>query len=218
MTPDSQAERNLDEVLDWIESRLEIERSAEIEALVAAGDPEAEAAVEWAHRFLAAAARFTEPVPDDLARRLRTMWPNKWPKDSVTAPSWRERFPGFLNATVSFDSLLSPGLAMARSASDSTRQIVVSAPDIDVAVDLETSPAGSGIRAALQLLPLSEDAAVADVLVQAWTSTGLLESRHSDEIGRVEFTALPATVIVVDVDATVAWPAMHAELDLRRQA
>jgi len=211
-------DRIFDAVLDWVEGRLKGEQSARVEALVDSGDPAVEAAAGRSRGFLSAAALSTEPVPGTLARRLRAMGPaGTVHEDSVATASWRDRFAGALQATVSFDSLLSPGLAMARSAADSTRQLVVSAPEIDVAVDLDPSPTG-GIRATVQLLPLSADAGVADVLVRAWASTGLLDTGRSDEMGSVEFATLPAEVIVIDVDASKRWPALHAELDLRRPA
>ncbi len=113
---------------------------------------------------------------------------------------------------MSFDSLQTPGLAMARSSADATRQLVSSGPWLDVTVDvfkLRDEQVG-------RLLPLDHNGGAVDTLVQTWARTGLAGEQRSGALGGVELGAPPAEVVVKDVDCTSASPTMHAEFDLRR--
>lgn len=217
MTSGDQPAADLDAVVDWLEGRLDTDAGAHVERLVLAGAPEVVATVAWWRRFHAAALLPTEPVPDGLAARLRAMGPSTSTDGLTTGPSWLGRVVEGVRATLSFDSLLMPGLAMARSVSDATRQLVFSAPGLDVAVDV-SEPRGDELTAAAQLLPIDDRADAADVLVQTWARTGLVGEHRSDTLGRVELGVLPADIVVMEVDRTSAWPAVHAELDLRRPA
>lgn len=205
--------------LAWLERRLDDAASADFAALVESGDPAATQAVAWLRQFRSAAALAGEPVPDAVAKRLRSI---AVPEATAAGPdrqrSWRDRLAGVLRATVSFDSLQGVGAAMARSAADSTRQLVLSGPGIDIAVDLERSPAEPGYRAAVQLLPVAEDADPGNVPMQAWASTGLVAEGQSDQMGRVDFTGLPASLLLVEVGASPNWPTLVAEVDLRQSA
>ncbi len=201
-------------VVDWLEGRLDAAESARIDGLVRAGVPEVTATVAWWRRFHAAAGLPTEPVPEVLADRLLAMVPGAAVAEPEPDPSRLGRLMGVVRASLSFDSLQSPGLAMARSSADATRQLVFSGPGLDVAVDV--SEQRDNLVGAAQLLPLDDSADAVDVLVQTWARTGLLGEQRSDALGRVELGVLPAQVVVLDVDRTSAWPAMHAELDLRR--
>lgn len=201
-------------VVDWLEGQLDLQEGARIESLVLAGDPEVTATVAWWQRFHAAAGLPTEPVPDDLAARLLTIGSGTPSVGPTPDPSRRQRLVGVVRASLSFDSLQTPGLANARSSADATRQLVFSGPGLDVAVDV--SDLRHGLIGAVQLLPLDDGADASDVLVQTWARSGLMGEHRSDAFGRVELATLPAQVVVIDVERSQAWPPMHAELDLRR--
>lgn len=216
MTPAADhPEEDLGAVVDWLEERLDPGAAADVERLVQAGDPDVLATVAWWRRFHAAALLPTEPVPDELAARLRAMTPSAQEAGSANDPSRLGRFVGAVRAVLSFDSRQTPGLAMARSTSDGTGQLVFSGPGLDVAVDV-SEPYEDTMTAAAQLLPLDDDADPADVPVHIWARTGLVGRHRSDPSGRVELGALPTGVLVMEVDPTPSWPAVHAELDLRR--
>lgn len=217
MTPGEHPAADFGTVVDWLEGRLDPEASARVEQLARDGVPDVLATVAWWRRFHAAALLPTEPVPDGLAARLRVMGPTAPGAGPAADPSWLHRLAGAVQATLSFDSLQAPGLAMARSSSDATRQLVFSGPGLDVAVDL-SEPRGSEVTAGVQLLPLDRHADAADVLVQTWARSGLVAEQRSDDLGRVELGVLPADVVVMEVDRTSAWPAVHVELDLRPPA
>ncbi len=204
-------------VVDWLEGRLDADASARVERLALDGAPDVLATVAWWRRFHAATSLATEPVPDGLAARLRAMGPIEPGAGPAEDASWLDRFAGAVRATLSFDSVQAPGLAMARSSSDATRQLIFSGPGLDVAVDL-SEPRGNELTAGVQLLPLDRHADAAAVLVQTWARSGLVASQRSDDLGRVELGVLPADVVVMEVDRTSAWPAVHVELDLRRPA
>jgi len=203
-------------VVDWLEGRLDADTGKYVEELMLAGDPDVVATVAWWRRFAVATRLPTEPVPPGLAARLREMQPPA-EADAATDPSWLDRFAGMVRATLSFDSLQTPGLAQTRSMSDATRQLVFSGPGLDVAVDV-SELRGRKLTATVQLLPLDDDADPAGVHVQTWTSTGLVGKHRSDALGRVELGVLPADIVLMEVDRTTAWPTVHAELDLRRPA
>ncbi|MBA3311294.1 MAG: hypothetical protein H0U28_14790 [Nocardioidaceae bacterium] len=202
-------------IVDWLECRLDADTAADVERIVLAREPDVLATVAWWRRFHAVASLPNEPVPEGLAHRLRAMGPAAPEVEGATGPSWLDHLLGVVRATVSFDSLRTPGLAMARSAIDETRQLVASGPGLDVAVDV-SEPHGGELTAAAQLLPVDEHADPADVLVQAWARTGLVGEQRSDSLGRVELGALPADVVVLEVEGTSTWPPVHVELDLRQ--
>lgn len=202
-------------VVDWLEGRLDADESATIERLVRAEVPDVVAAVAWWRRFHAAALLPTEAVPNELAARLRALAPSSSAAGVAADPTWLDRLVGAVRATLSFDSLNAPGLALARSSSDATRQLVFSCPGLDVAVDL-SEPRGEELAAIAQLLPLDDHADAGDVLVQTWTRHGLVGEKRSDVLGRVELGVLPADVVVMEVGSGAGWPAVHAEIDLRR--
>lgn len=203
-------------VVDWLEGRLDADDAARIERLVLAGVPDVVATVAWWRRFHAAAVLPTEYVPDGLGARLREMGPPA-PRGAASTrdPSRLERLVGVVRASLSFDSLQTPGLAMARSTADATRQLVFSGPGLEVAVDVSESR-GDELVGTAQLLPLDDNAGAVDVLVQTWARSGLVCEQRSDALGRVELGVLPAEVVVIEVDRSSTWPVMHAELDLRR--
>lgn len=215
MTPAEHSAADFGTVVDWLEGRLDADASAHVEQLMRDEVPDVLATVAWWRRFHTATLLRTEPVPDTLAARLRAMGPAAPTAGPAADPSWLDRFVGAVGATLSFDSLQAPGLAMARSSSDATRQLVFSGPGLDVAVDL-SEPSGNDLTAGVQLLPLDRHADAADVLVQTWARSGLVAERRSDDLGRLELGVLPADVVVLEVDRTSAWPAVHIELDLRR--
>ncbi|MDQ3627537.1 MAG: hypothetical protein M3419_01715 [Actinomycetota bacterium] len=202
-------------VVDWLEGRLDADGSAAVERLVRGGDTDALDTIEWWRRFHAAASLPTEPVPDSLAVRLRSMSAATQGAAGAASPSWLDRFTGMVRASLSFDSLHSPGLAMARSSSDATRQLAFSGPGIDVSIDM-AEPSGDQLTATAQLLPVDVDADAADVMVQIWARRGLVAERRSDALGRVELGVLPTDVVIVEVDRAATWPAIQVELDLRR--
>ena len=201
-------------IVDWLEGRVDAATGAWLKRLVEAAEPEVLATVAWWRRFNAAVEMPTEPVPDELSARLRAMVPTSG-SEAAPSSSWLNRFMGVMQATLSFDSLRAPGLVMARSSSDATRQLVFSSPGLDVAIDL-SELRGDQLTATAQLLPLDERADAGNVLLQTWCSSGLVREGRSDALGRVEMGMLPADVIVMNIDATSAWPAVQAELDLRR--
>lgn len=220
MTSAEQTDADFGTVVDWLEGRLDTDAATRVEALARAGVPDVVATVAWWRRFHAAAVLPTEPVPDALAARLRALDQASPAAGPAPAPSIFDklglgRFVGAVQATWSFDSLQAPGLAMARSSADTTRQLVCSGPGLDVALDL-SEPHDDGFSATAQLLPLDDGADAGGVRVATWARTGLVDERRSDPLGRVELGVLPADVVVVEVDRTPAWPALHAELDLRR--
>lgn len=202
-------------VVDWLEGRLDADESATIERLVRAEVPDVMADVVWWRRFRAAALLPTEPVPNELAARLRALEPRSSAAAVSHDPTWLDRLVGAVRATLSFDSLNNPGLAMARSSSDATRQLVFSGPGLDVAIDL-SEPRGDELTATAQLLPLDDGVDAADVLVETWTRSGRIGETRSDALGRVELGVLPADVVVMEVDSRASWPAVHTEMDLRR--
>jgi hypothetical protein len=201
-------------VVDWLDGRLDAENSARIERLVLAGSPDVVATVAWLQRFHAAVGLPVEPVPEGLTARLWAIGPAPHTAVSTREPSRLERLTGLVRASLTFDSLQTQGLAMARSSADATRQLVLSGPGLDVAVDL--SEVRNGVVGSAQLLPIDGNADAVDVLVQTWARTGLVCEQRSDALGWVELGVLPAEVVVIDVDRTSAWPPMYAEVDLRR--
>jgi len=205
-------------VADWLEGRLDDARAAEVENLVQS-DPEATAAAVWFQRFRSAAALSREPVPDALGLRLRTMHPLVATLEHPgIGSSWRDRLVGPLRATVTFDSLFGPGLATARGLTYSTRQLVLSTPTIDVAVDVEPSGSDDALRVSIQLLPHTPDTVAAGVVLEVWTSSGLAVQGRTDKTGRAELERVPATLLVIGIGAAPMWPELCAELDLRGPA
>jgi len=202
-------------IVDWLEGRLGSDEAARLEQLLEAGDPQVAATVTWWQRFHAAVKMPTEPISDRLATRLVMMGPTAAAQSPIDRSSWLNRFVGAVQATLSFDSLRAPGLAMARSSSDATRQLVFSGPGLDIALDL-SDLRDTELTANAQLLPLDDHTDASNVLVQAWSRFGMASQERSDVLGRVELGVLPADVVVLAVDATPAWPAVQAEIDLRQ--
>lgn len=216
MTPRESSTADFADVVDWLEGRLDPQAAAALERLVLVGDREVLATVAWWRRFRAASSLTAEPVPDALATRLRSLRLDAGAGPSRD-PSWLDRLVGTVRARLSFDSLHTPGLAMARSTLDATRQLVFSAPGLDIAVDVSETH-GDELTAVAQLLPLDDGVEAAGVWVRTWAHTGLLSEQRSDALGRIELGVLPSDVVILEVDRSPAWAAVQAELDLRPPA
>jgi hypothetical protein len=179
---------SFEEVVDWVEGRLGLERAEEA-ARAVAGNPELAAAAAWVRTFHATAADsplLTPPprVREELRRRLALYRPPPNPLEPV-------------RALLAFDSATS-GLAGVRGpgAADG-RQLVFQAPGLDVALDVYDVDEGRR-RLAGQLLPEQQDAD-ADGTVRLLQPGSVAAAARAQRDGSFELPVVAAGAYLLDV-------------------
>lgn len=122
-------------LLDWVEGRLDAERSRQVSAVVAAGDPETRETVEWIRDFIGGARQMPlHAPPPELSRRLHRLF-----HDHVLGGGQS----GWSDATLLHDDRLPGAAAGMRDGGARQRLRLVFGSELGRFV-LEASPAAPG--------------------------------------------------------------------------
>jgi hypothetical protein len=190
------------DVLDWVEGRLEPAAAERVRHAVEA-DPALGEAARWITSFRAAAATHRLEAPPAHVRELLM---RRFEAYRPAPPTVLER----VRAAIGFDSALGePLLGVRAGASTSTRHLVLTTEQADVALDLY--PEDRSVRVEGQVLP-ADDAAPATGTVQLLRQGAVLAEATADATGRFALPPVPGGEVTVTV--TVGTTVVEAVLSL----
>jgi hypothetical protein len=208
MTPESERP-DFQELVDWIDGRVDDPAAARIAAWVESGDPHTCRMVDWLCGFMATARALPLHAPPPLVRQNLNQYFKHWSRGRAAGPRPTRLF----EARLLFDSRRDVALAGARAATDSTASVHM-AFSTDVAdLVLDAHPLGAGhIRLDGQVLPFEPlTAPVFDIEVEGEGFSA--RTVDGDELGRFSLADVPSGVrrlragngeitIVADFDLT----------------
>jgi hypothetical protein len=133
------------ELVDWLDGRLDVAAAARVAAWVDSGDPHTCRAVDWLRGFMATAHTLPLHAPPPLVRQNLNQYFRQWSRGRAAGPRPTRLF----QARLMFDSRRDVALAGARAAIDSTASVHIgfSTDVADLVVDVgpwtEMSSGGS---------------------------------------------------------------------------
>lgn len=205
-------------LLDWIEGRLSADEADAVAMLVAQGDDQVVADVEWLHgiRQLRNEVNIDEP-PSDLRGKLVAQFTQHHQKIQATRIE-QDPQPGFLQkliATLSFDSGLEPEMTGARKVGTDANRVMIYASDrAEVVLTIQSDQQKELLISGQLLLTSGQSAEQHQLsLLNLDSQTGNEQQTKTDSLGQFAFSSVSSakyrlTAIVDDAEIVIELPSL----------
>jgi hypothetical protein len=181
-----QREITIEQLIDWAEGRFSESEAAQIAAQLAAADAETQAQAAWLQAFMKVSAYIVLASPPAGVRQALDA---RFAEATAAQrpPSIFQRFVGALQ----FDSSFQPAFDGVRGTEDTTRELLFSTPQLDVALNVQARPQDDRLDLLGQLLTNDASIDPSQLLVEiSRHESSKVKAAMADEFGEFSFSGL----------------------------
>ena len=192
----SLAKPTVEQLVDWIDGRLDSSRAEAIETWVAS-DADLQQTVAWLQTFVGLRQQLVWATPPSTVRQaLNSRFADYAARKQAAATQTEadaQQEPNLLRrllAALTFDSAAQLGVAGARSAQlASARQLIYASELAEIVLNIGQPDAQGNVSILGQILPIP-DVEPADFMVQLFKNGSAVQETQSDELGEFSFGSL----------------------------